>query len=82
MHILASLSIAQPDVTFTFTNTENSGAILQSNGDNGIIIPGRDPVTLVAESLARLGRVKRVGLSIKDKVNFIDEWTKSKSKHQ
>ncbi|KAG0647444.1 Vacuolar sorting-associated 66 [Hyphodiscus hymeniophilus] len=30
----------------------------------------------VGEALARLGRVKRVGLSVKDKMTFVDAWSK------
>ena len=33
----------------------------------------------VAEALARLGRVKRVGLGVKDKDEFIKAWTKQRS---
>ncbi len=32
----------------------------------------------IAEALARLGRVKRVGLGVKDKDDFIAMWTKTK----
>lgn len=32
----------------------------------------------VAEALARLGRVKRVGLGIKDKDEFVKAWTKQR----
>jgi hypothetical protein len=32
----------------------------------------------VGEALARLGRVKRVGLTVKDKAAFIDAWSKRK----
>ena len=32
----------------------------------------------VAEALARLGRVKRVGLGVKDKGEFIKAWTKQR----
>ena len=34
----------------------------------------------VAEALARLGRVKRVGLGVKEKIHFIAMWTKSRSR--
>ena len=34
----------------------------------------------IAEALARLGRVKRVGLGVNDKDDFIAMWTKSKRK--
>lgn len=30
----------------------------------------------VGEALARLGRVKRVGLTVKDKIAFVDAWGK------
>lgn len=33
----------------------------------------------VAEALARLGRVKRIGLGVKDKEDFIRMWTKKRS---
>lgn len=32
----------------------------------------------IAEALARLGRVKRVGLGVKEKQDFLAMWTKSK----
>lgn len=31
----------------------------------------------IAEALARLGRVKRVGLGVRDKQDFIKMWTKT-----
>lgn len=34
----------------------------------------------IAEALARLGRVKRVGLGVKDKIEFISMWTRSRRK--
>ena len=36
----------------------------------------------VAEALARLGRVKRVGLGVKDKQNFLQSWTKSRGRRR
>ncbi len=36
----------------------------------------------VAEALARLGRVKRVGLGVKEKQNFVQSWTKSRSRRK
>ena len=32
----------------------------------------------IAEALARLGRVKRVGLGVKEKQDFVAMWTKSR----
>ncbi|KIX07912.1 uncharacterized protein Z518_02566 [Rhinocladiella mackenziei CBS 650.93] len=34
----------------------------------------------IAENLARLGRVKRVGLGVKDKIEFVAMWKKSRSR--
>ncbi|KAI1609624.1 hypothetical protein EDD36DRAFT_76969 [Exophiala viscosa] len=34
----------------------------------------------IAEALARLGRIKRVGLGVKDKIDFIAMWTKSRKR--
>jgi 1-acylglycerol-3-phosphate O-acyltransferase len=34
----------------------------------------------VADALARLGRVKRVGLGVKEKQHFVQSWTKSRSR--
>lgn len=36
----------------------------------------------VAEALARLGRVKRVGLGVKEKQDFVRSWTKSRSRRR
>lgn len=32
----------------------------------------------IAEALARLGRIKRVGLGVKEKEDFVSAWTRSK----
>lgn len=49
------------------------------NGDGGIISEDEQKVLeRVAEDLARLGRVKRVGLGVKDKVEFLKVWGKRK----
>jgi 1-acylglycerol-3-phosphate O-acyltransferase len=36
----------------------------------------------VADALARLGRVKRVGLGVKEKQQFVQSWTKSRSRRR
>lgn len=55
--------------------------ILQSDkGDSIISISAKEAMGKVAEALARLGRVKRVGLSLRDKVHFINAWVEAKSK--
>lgn len=34
----------------------------------------------VADALARLGRVKRVGLGVREKQDFVQSWTKGQSR--
>lgn len=36
----------------------------------------------VADALARLGRVKRVGLGVKEKQDFVQSWTKSQTRRR
>lgn len=36
----------------------------------------------VADALARLGRVKRVGLGVREKQHFVESWTKSRSRRR
>jgi hypothetical protein len=49
--------------------------------DSGKILTAEESKLLdrVAEDLARLGRVKRVGLGVKEKIEFIKAWTKTRS---
>jgi hypothetical protein len=49
------------------------------NGDDGITAAEKALLDHVGESLARLGRVKRVGLGVKDKHDFVRKWTKTRS---
>ncbi|KAM3081638.1 Lysophosphatidic acid:oleoyl-CoA acyltransferase 1 [Clarireedia jacksonii] len=52
---------------------------LASLGDQADITPEEQRVLdKVGEALARLGRVKRVGLSVKDKTAFVDVWSKKR----
>ncbi|NJR31237.1 hypothetical protein HC762_00330 [bacterium] len=39
-------------------------------------------VDRVADALARLGRVKRVGLGVRDKQGFVESWTKSNGRRR
>ncbi|CAL5868038.1 uncharacterized protein PFLUO_LOCUS2261 [Penicillium psychrofluorescens] len=49
------------------------------NGDDGITAAEKALLDHVGDSLARLGRVKRVGLGVKDKQDFVRKWTKTRS---
>lgn len=52
-------------------------------GSQGRLLPeGKTFLDKVAEALARLGRVKRVGLGVKEKQNFVQSWTKSRSRRR
>lgn len=45
---------------------------------HGLTGPETAVLDYVAESLARLGRVKRVGLGVKEKQDFVRMWTKTR----
>lgn len=49
------------------------------NGDDSTTAAEKALLDHVGESLARLGRVKRVGLGVKDKQDFVRKWTKTRS---
>lgn len=53
-----------------------------SSEENDVTMTKEQRVFLdkIAEALARLGRVKRVGLGVEDKKDFIAMWTKTKRK--
>jgi hypothetical protein len=42
--------------------------------EDGLVEPERRVLDMVADSLARLGRVKRVGLGVREKARFVDVW--------
>lgn len=48
--------------------------------DSGLASEERAFLAKIAEALARLGRVKRVGLGVKEKQDFIAMWTKTSKK--
>ena len=47
-------------------------------GGEGVSSEERKVLERVAEDLARLGRVKRVGLGVNDKIDFLKAWTKTR----
>jgi len=51
---------------------------LTSLSDHEANAEERKVLDKVGEALARLGRVKRVGLTVKDKATFIEQWSKRK----
>jgi hypothetical protein len=61
----------------TFAPTADDG----NNGDShpdadGLVEPERRVLDMLADSLARLGRVKRVGLGVREKARFVEVWRK------
>ena len=69
-HKQSSLDSIQDD-------TASSTDTLRESEGEGISLDERKILDKVAEALARLGRVKRVGLSAKDKVGFIKVWKRN-----
>ncbi|KAI9737067.1 MAG: hypothetical protein M1834_000657 [Cirrosporium novae-zelandiae] len=55
-----------------------SESTLATEDDEGLTSDERKTLDKVAEALARLGRVKRVGLGVKEKLGFVELWTRSK----
>lgn len=56
--------------------TSSSDTLLGSDEGENLSVIEKQTIDAVAEALARMGRVKRVGLSLKDKSEFIQTWTK------
>ena len=56
----------------------SSDTLLSSEDAEGINAAEKRVLDKVAEALARLGRVKRVGLGVKDKDEFVRAWTKQR----
>ena len=56
----------------------SSETLLSSEDGDGLTEPERKLLDKVADALARLGRVKRVGLGIKEKSDFVKAWTKQR----
>lgn len=51
-----------------------------AEGSGDLTVEEQRMLDRVADALARLGRAKRVGLTVGDKRNFVDAWKKAKSK--
>lgn len=56
----------------------SSDTLVSSDGE-GISSEERRVMERVAEDLARLGRVKRVGLGVQEKVDFLKQWKKTRT---
>ena len=70
---------------FDSLSEDTSSSVETLTADNAEIqgrlqTEGRSFLDKVAEALARLGRVKRVGLGVREKQDFVQSWTKSRSR--
>ncbi len=65
----------QSDDTASSTDT-----LLESAEGEASTLAERKLLDGIAEALARLGRVKRVGLGVRDKIGFVKAWSKSRSR--
>lgn len=54
--------------------TSSSDTLLGSEEAEGITAAEKAVLNRVADALARLGRVKRVGLGVRDKESFVEAW--------
>ena len=58
--------------------TSSSDTLLGSEEADGMSAAEKRVLDKVAEALARLGRVKRVGLGVRDKEGFVKAWSKQR----
>jgi len=56
----------------------STDTLLGSDEGDGATLPERRVLDKIAEALARLGRVKRVGLGVKEKSEFVRAWSRQK----
>lgn len=56
------------------TLKSSSSSSVDDVDEDGLVEPERKVLDMVADSLARLGRVKRVGLGVREKARFVEVW--------
>ncbi|RAL13859.1 MFS general substrate transporter [Aspergillus homomorphus CBS 101889] len=66
------------DTNFLDTLNTSSSRRGASSPPEALVVPDEVLLDHVADSLARLGRVKRVGLGVKEKVDFVRMWTRTR----
>ena len=72
-------SASQIERDMLYEDRASSSETLLGSEDNEVINAAEKRILdKVAEALARLGRVKRVGLGVKDKDEFVKVWTKQR----
>jgi len=70
------LASSRPSATDAMDVSSEAETLVGSDEDIGIQTEERAFLDKIADALARLGRVKRVGLGVKEKQDFIAMWTK------
>lgn len=66
---------SQPNRDDTASSTDT---LLGSEDADGMSLAGNMVLNKVAEALARLGRVKRLGLGVNDKIAFLNAWSRQR----
>lgn len=61
------------------TSFSSAETLINEDKENGLNAAERKVLNQVADDLARLGRAKRVGLGVPQKVIFIKMWTKTRT---
>ena len=56
----------------------STDTLLGSEDGEGVNAAERKVLDKIGESLARLGRVKRVSLGVKEKTDFVRAWTRQR----
>jgi hypothetical protein len=60
------------------TASSSEDTLLGDDADSDLTREQKAVVDYVGEALARLGRVKRVGLGVKEKQDFVNMWSRSR----
>lgn len=71
----ATSTNGEPFLDASFSSAET----LTDDGKDGVTSGEQKVLDRIADDLARLGRAKRVGLGVKEKVDFIKVWTKTRT---
>lgn len=75
----STVSIDAPPARSTRKSTYNTNYLDQLDQEDGEVTASEKALLdQVGESLARLGRVKRVGLGVKEKEDFVRVWTRNR----
>jgi 1-acylglycerol-3-phosphate O-acyltransferase len=74
-----TFSISKSEEDSLLDPSFSSAETLTEEGKDGLSTEERKVLDRVADDLARLGRSKRVGLGVKEKVEFIKVWTKTRT---